>query len=85
MKIKVLGPGCAKCHQMEKSVKEVVKENGIDASIEEVKDMKKIMDYPIIMTPGLVINEEVVCSGKVPSKAEITQFIMNAAAKEEGR
>ena len=84
MKIKVLGPGCARCHQLEQTVKDVVKELALDAGVEEVKDMKKIMDYPIIMTPGLVINEEVVCSGRVPNKAEVTQFIMNALAKEEG-
>ena len=53
-----------------------------DASIEEVKDMKKIMNYPILMTPGLVINEKLVCSGKVPSKAEVTQLIVNALEKE---
>ena len=84
MKIKVLGPGCARCHQLEQTVKDVVKDLALDAGVEEVKDMKKIMDYPIIMTPGLVINEEVVCSGRVPNKAEVTQFIMNALAKEEG-
>ncbi len=83
MKIKILGPGCSRCHQLEKTVKEVVKELGIDASIEEVKDIKKIMDYPILTTPGLVVNEEVLCSGRVPNKAEVTQFISDALAKEE--
>lgn len=83
MKIKVLGPGCAKCHQLEQVVRDVVKELAIDASVEEVKDVKKIMDYSIIMTPGLVINEEVVSSGKVPSKAEVTQMIINGLEKEE--
>ena len=58
-------------------------ELAIDASVEEVKDMKKIMTYPILMTPGLVINEELVCSGKVPSKAEVTQLIINGLEKEE--
>jgi len=82
MKIKVLGPGCPKCHQLEKTTKDVVKELGIDANIEEVKDIKKIMQYPILTTPGLVINEELVCSGRVPTKSEMTQFIINAADKE---
>ena len=83
MKIKVLGPGCSKCHQLEQVVRDVVKELAIDASVEEVKDVKKIMDYSILMTPGLVINEEVVSAGKVPSKAEVTQMIFNGLEKEE--
>ena len=85
MKIKVLGPGCARCHQLEQVVKEVVKELAVDASIEEVKDVKKIMAYPILTTPGLVVNEELVCSGKVPNKAEVTKLIVNALEKEQRR
>ena len=81
MKIKVLGPGCARCHQLEQTTREVVKELGIEAEIEDVKDVKKIMEYPILTTPGLVINEKLVCSGRVPSKSEITTFITTALAK----
>lgn len=83
MKIKVLGPGCARCHQLEQTVKEVVKELSIDATIEYIKDIKKIMEYPILTTPGLVIDEKLVCSGRVPSKAEVTTFITTALAKQE--
>ena len=83
MIIKVLGTGCARCEQLKKTAKQVLEELGIDASIEEVKDIKKIMDYPILTTPGLVVNEELVCSGKVPDKAEVTRLIINALAKEE--
>ena len=83
MNIKILGPGCARCNQLEKAVKEVVGELGIDASVEEVKDVKRIMAYPILTTPGLVVNEEVLCSGRVPSKAEVTQLISSAWAREE--
>jgi len=83
MRIKVLGPGCARCHQLEQTAREVVKELGIEANIEEVKDIKKMMAYPILTTPGLALNEELVCSGRVPSKAEITRFIINALDKEE--
>lgn len=82
MKIKVLGPGCAKCHQLEQTTKEVVKELGVDAEFEYVKDIKKIMEYPILTTPGLVIDENLVCSGRVPSKAEVTTFITTALAKK---
>ncbi len=81
MKIKVLGPGCTRCRSLEQSVKEVVKELGIDASIEDVKDIKKIMEYPILTTPGLVVDEKLVCSGRVPTKAEITTFLTTALDK----
>ena len=70
-------------HQLHQTAKEVVSELGIDASVEEVKDMKKIMEYPILTTPGLVVNEELVCSGRLPNKAEVSQFIINALEKEE--
>ena len=82
MKIKVLGPGCARCQQLEKTVNEVVKELNIDAEIEDIKDINKIMEYPILTTPGLVIDENLVCSGRVPSKAEVTTFITTALAKQ---
>ena len=82
MKIKVLGPGCARCHQLERTTKEVVKELGIDAEVEEVRDVKEIIEYPILTTPGLVIDEKLVCSGRVPNKAEVTTFITTALDKQ---
>jgi small redox-active disulfide protein 2 len=82
MKIKILGTGCAKCHQLEQTTRQAVKELAIDASIEEVKDLKKIMEYPILTTPALVVNEKLVCSGKVPTKSEVTQYIINALDEE---
>ncbi|MDD2471976.1 MAG: thioredoxin family protein [Dehalococcoidales bacterium] len=78
MIIKILGPGCAKCHKLEQVVKEAVDEMGIKATVEYVKDMGKIMEYPILTTPGLVIDEKVVCAGKVPSKQEIIAMISKA-------
>ena len=83
MNIKILGTGCAKCHALEKTTREVVKELGIDATVEQVKDISKIIAYKVLTTPGLVINEQVVSFGKVPSKAEVTQLIINTLAKEE--
>jgi small redox-active disulfide protein 2 len=82
MIIKILGTGCARCKQLEKTAREVVRELSIDATIEEVKDIKKIMEYPILTAPGLVIDEKLVCSGRVPTKAEVTTFITTALAKE---
>jgi len=83
MIIKILGTGCARCQQLEKTAREVVRELSIDATIEEVKDIKKIMEYPILTAPGLVIDEKLVCSGRVPSKAEVTTFITTALDKQD--
>ena len=82
MKIKVLGPGCARCQQLEKTTREAVKELGIEVEIEDIRDIKKIMEYPILTTPGLVIDENLVCSGRVPTKAEVTTFITTAMANQ---
>jgi len=83
MNIKILGPGCHRCDELEKVTKEVLGELQVDAGVEHVKDMKKIMEYPILRTPGLVINEKLVVSGRVPTKAEVNTFITTALAKEE--
>ena len=82
MHIKILGPGCHRCDELEKNTKEAVKELAVDAEIEHVRDMKKIMEYPILTTPGLVIDGKLFCSGRVPSKAEVTTFITRALDKE---
>ena len=81
MNIKILGPGCAKCHALEKAVKETVQELELDATIEYVKEMTKILEYPILTTPGLVIDEKVVSSGKALSKDEVKKFITGALDK----
>jgi len=76
--LKVLGTGCAKCKSLEKATIETVKENNIDAEIEKVEDIQQIMTYGVMMTPALVVNNKVVFSGRVPSKAEIKNFIEKA-------
>jgi len=81
LNIKVLGSGCMKCNKLEELVKEVVGEMGVDAKIEKITDIKEIAKTGILMTPGLVIDNEVKASGKLPSKAEVTQMITSVLAK----
>ncbi|MDH7528916.1 thioredoxin family protein [Ignavibacteria bacterium 4148-Me] len=66
--IKVLGPGCANCIKLENLVKEVVTENNLEANIEKITDREKFMDYGIMMTPGLVVNEQDKSFGIIPKK-----------------
>jgi len=75
MNIKILGTGCQKCKTLEKATAEVVAENSFDAEITKVEDIVDIMNYGILATPGLVINEKVAVSGRVPSKDEIKKHI----------
>ena len=75
MEIKVLGPGCPKCQQTEKVVKEAVAEAGISAEIEKVTDMMKIAGYGVFGTPAVVINGEVKSVGKIPKKDEIKKWL----------
>lgn len=75
MEIKVLGTGCPKCKALEKTTREVIAELNVDANITKEEDIVKIMGYGIMQTPGLVINDKVVFSGRVPSTSEIKKFI----------
>ena len=76
MEIKILGTGCAKCKTLEKLTREVVAQNGIDASITKVEDITEIMKYGIMATPALVVNEKVEIKGRVPSADEIKQVLL---------
>ncbi|MGC8864872.1 MAG: thioredoxin family protein [Bacteroidales bacterium] len=73
--IKVLGTGCPKCKALERAIREVLEENGFEAQIEKVEDIVKIMNYGILATPGMAINEKVVSSGRLVSKDEIKTLI----------
>lgn len=73
--IKVLGTGCPKCKALERAIREVVEENKYEAQIEKVEDIVKIMNYGIMATPGMAINEKVVASGRLLSKEEIKNLI----------
>jgi len=76
--LKVLGTGCTKCKSLEKITAEVVSENNFEAEIEKVEDIVQIMNYGVMSTPALVIDEKVAFSGRIPSKSEIKTFIENA-------
>jgi len=78
IKIKVLGLGCANCKRLEAVVRQVVVNEKIEAEIEKVTDFTKITQYPILSTPGLVINEKVVSSGRIPGIAEVTAWLKEA-------
>ncbi|MEO0136783.1 MAG: thioredoxin family protein [candidate division WOR-3 bacterium] len=75
LNIKILGPGCPRCQEVEKRIKEVLEEMKIEANIEKITDLKKIMEYKIMATPGLVINGKVKISGKIPAKSQIKEWI----------
>jgi small redox-active disulfide protein 2 len=75
VEIKVLGPGCPKCHQTEQNVRDAVAETGIDAEIEKVTDVMQIAGYGVFGTPSVVIDGEVKSVGKIPTKEEIKTWI----------
>jgi small redox-active disulfide protein 2 len=83
MKVEILGSGCANCRKLEAITKEAVGDLGIaDVEVVEVTDMKDIMGYGVMSTPGLVIDGKVVSSGRVPSKAEVTSLVTTALAAQ---
>ena len=83
LNIKVLGPGCENCKKLAYLAERVATNLSIEAKIEKVSDYAEIMKYPILSTPGLVINNKLVVSGRVPSEAEITTFITTALIVDE--
>ena len=75
MEIKVLGPGCAKCNKTEKLIQEVIRETGVDATVQKVTDLMEIASYGVLGTPSVIIDKEVKCIGKVPKKADIQAWL----------
>lgn len=75
MNIKVLGMGCCNCIKLYENTQDAVKDLGIEANIEKVEDMAKIMEYGVMRTPALVINEKVVVQGRIPKKDEIKKLL----------
>lgn len=81
MIIKVLGTGCANCKTLEKYTRQAVTELGNNAEVLKVEDITKIIEYNVMRTPALVIDEKVVMSGRVPSISEIKEIIQSSAIK----
>ena len=76
--IKVLGPGCDNCKKVEAVTRKAVVTMGLEAQIDKVTDYAAIHKYPIMATPGLVVNEKLVCAGRIPTEAEVTTWLVNA-------
>ena len=76
--IKVLGSGCANCKRLEQIAHKVISEMGIEAEVVKVTEYPDIMAYNVLSTPGLVINEKVVSSGRIPTPADVTTWLTNA-------
>jgi small redox-active disulfide protein 2 len=74
-KVKILGTGCAKCLKLEENTREALKELGLDYSLEKVTDINDIMNYGIMMTPGIVLDEKVISSGKLLNKNQIIDLL----------
>jgi small redox-active disulfide protein 2 len=75
--IKILGSGCANCKRVEQIARKVITDMGIEAEVIKVTDYAEIMTYNIMSTPGLVINEKLVSTGRIPTPAEITIWLTN--------
>jgi small redox-active disulfide protein 2 len=75
MDIKVLGPGCPKCQQTEKNVKEAVAEAAVDARVDKVTNLLEIAKYGVFGTPAVVVDGQVKCVGKIPTKDEVKKWI----------
>ena len=75
MQIKILGVGCPKCERVEKNLKKVIDDTGIHAEVEKVTDIVDMMEYGVMMTPALVVNNETKCQGRIPSTDEIKGWL----------
>jgi small redox-active disulfide protein 2 len=80
--VKVLGSGCENCKKVEGITRKVVDSMGMQAKVIKVTDWAEIKNYPILGTPGLVVNEKVVCAGRIPTEAEVTTWLVNAELEQ---
>ena len=75
MDVKILGSGCAKCHALERAVRSVVERDGLPATVSKVEEITDILAYGVMITPALVIDDQVVVKGRVPSDTELTKLL----------
>ena len=80
MIIKVLGPGCANCRNLEKATRQALADLGLDATVEKVTDYPTIAGYGVMSTPALVVDERVLLSGRVPDAEEVRALLSVATA-----
>lgn len=85
MKIQILGMGCSRCKSLTENTKKAVEMAGIEAEIEKVEDLKEIMKFNVLSTPGLVVNGEVKVAGRVPSPEDIVSILLTAAGEKENK
>ena len=78
LNIKVLGPGCANCKKLEEIARQAVASLGVESEIVKVTDMQQIIGYDVLKTPGLVINEKLVSSGRIPTATQVAEWIRAA-------
>ena len=81
MIIKVLGPGCANCQNLERATRAAVADLGLDATIEKVTDYAAIAGYGVMSTPGLVVDDQVVLTGRVPTVAQVRELLAAATGR----
>jgi small redox-active disulfide protein 2 len=78
--IKILGPGCSNCRRLEQVARQATESLGIESEIVKVTDMQQILAYDLLQTPGLVIGEKLVSSGRIPTAGTIAEWIKAAEA-----
>jgi small redox-active disulfide protein 2 len=83
MDVKVLGTGCAKCKKLYAEAEKAILDSGVPAALVKVEKIDEIMKYGVMMTPALVVDGDVKCSGRIPSTSEIVAWLTTAAAKSE--
>jgi len=83
LEIKVVGTGCPNCQKLEALCKEVIGEGNLDAQVEKVTDINQFADLGVFMTPGLIVNDEVVSSGKIPTKSTLQHWLQERAESTE--
>jgi small redox-active disulfide protein 2 len=83
LSIKVLGPGCSNCERLKAATKEALTMLGAEGIVEAVTDRAQFRAYRLMATPGLVVNEKLVCAGRVPEATEIVSMLASALAEEE--